>query len=64
MHSVISLGIMNGTWMANYSGPCMVEIMGLFGTNMLPTAFTEKTPAETVRQSIAALNPGVIVRVV
>ena len=37
------------------------EIMALFGTHVLPTAFTLKASARQVEQSVRDLNPGAYV---
>lgn len=48
-------------WMADYAGPHAVNIERLFGTTLLPTAFTAKALPETVKRTIQSLNPAVIV---
>ena len=44
-------------WVALYRGPHAKKIKRLFGTDTLPTAFTTRATADTVRQAIQALNP-------
>ena len=50
-------------WMAWHKGPHAKEIVDLFGTDTLPTAWTDKADGETVRREIAERNPGVSVKV-
>jgi hypothetical protein len=51
-----------GFWGAYHLGPHAKRITELFGTPMIPTAFTDKTEPERVRAAIQKLNPGVDVR--
>lgn len=51
----IELYLTNQGWMANHIGD--EEIRSLFGTTIIPTAFTSKAQADTVQAKIAALNP-------
>jgi hypothetical protein len=44
-------------WVAVHKGPHAEEIVRLFGTDTLPTAFTAAARAETVHRVIADLNP-------
>lgn len=48
-------------WYAKYCGPEADRIRDLFGTDTLPTAFTIGASADTVRETIARLNPESIV---
>lgn len=50
-------------WKAKYVGNYARQIKKLFGTDELPTAFTQYADAETVRQEIQRLNPNVYVTV-
>lgn len=45
-----------GNWIANHVGDA--EIMELFGTTLIPTAFTKQTTREEVVRLISHLNPG------
>ena len=44
-----------GSWQAQHSDN--KELIKLFGTNTIPTAFTDKIPGEYVLQRIRVLNP-------
>lgn len=59
----IRLFTLNGLWMAEYTGDDMQRIVDLFGSNILPTAFTVKTTAEAVLKTIQELNPDATVLV-
>lgn len=48
-------------WMATYQGPHAQEIIDLFGTHQLPTAYTDAMGAREVQAKVEALNPGVFV---
>jgi hypothetical protein len=43
--------------MAEYSGPHKKDIISLFGTNILPTAFKAHTGDECVLKAIQQRNP-------
>ncbi len=45
-------------WMAQFMGAQAVEIRRLFGTDTLPTAYTERAPADIVWGALAEQNPG------
>lgn len=53
----ITLFKADGVWMAHYSGPGREDITNLFGTDTLPTAFTEKAHPYKVFAEIERLNP-------
>jgi hypothetical protein len=48
-------------WLAQFVGPHASEIVGLFGTDCIPTAFTPLADPDAVRVAIQSLNPGVFV---
>lgn len=52
----ITLRKTNTGWMATFHGDA--EMLELFGTDTIPTAFTAQAPAGMVLKEIAALNPG------
>lgn len=54
MKHTIKLFIDNGHWMATFSEP---EIVELFGTDTIETAFMAAASAERVLSEIQALNP-------
>ncbi|WP_148863811.1 hypothetical protein [Marinobacter fonticola] len=45
-------------WMAKHSGPHTRELVALFGSNVLPTAFESSTPKEKVIAALRKRNPG------
>ena len=49
----IELFISNGSWMARHSDPAIAE---LFGTNVLPTCFTDKADPESVLLEVQSRN--------
>lgn len=53
-----TIEIIAGTdcWMAKYPGD--QEIIELFGTDMLPTAYTLRMPKADVIRNLRPLNPG------
>ena len=55
--SQINLCVSQGVWMAQYTGAHAEDIQALFDSTILPTAFTSKTPAGKVLESIKDLNP-------
>ena len=63
MKSTIVLFKANGSWMATTKGPKALEQIELFGTNTLPTAFTDRASWLTVRKEIEALNPGCVIQI-
>jgi hypothetical protein len=48
----------NAGWMARFSDP---EVLSLFGTDKLPTAFTVQASKEEVVTTMQALNPDALV---
>lgn len=50
-------------WMARFIGPHAEGVIDAFGCDVIPTPFTAKANAETVRRAIANRNPGVDVDV-
>lgn len=48
-------------WTAQYVGPHRAEIVGLFGSDILPTAFTANAGMSEVIAEVSRLNPGVLV---
>ncbi len=44
----------NNSWIAQSDDP---EVKRLFGTDMIPTAFTERAPASVVLAELRRLNP-------
>ncbi len=46
-------------WVAESFGPHADEIVALFGTNVIPTAFTSRASGQDVKEAIQKLNPGV-----
>ena len=49
---------MTNTWDAYYTGAERVQVIALFNTAVLPTAFTLRMPLADVVARIQALNPG------
>ena len=47
-------------WMAVFSDP---QVVALFGSDTLPTAYTAKAAAEAVLAGVRRLNPGVAVSI-
>ncbi len=58
---ILTLGI--GGWLARYEGPHREDVVRLFETDVLPTAFTYEAQASLVREEIAKLNPGAVVEI-
>jgi hypothetical protein len=56
--NIISLSIGRDSWLATYRGPHAAEIIELFGTDTIPTAFTPAAPLSTVRDFIRSKHPG------
>lgn len=57
----IQLYTTNGSWVAAFMddwGNPDKEIVALFGTHHLPTAYTSQAAFETVKNALSALNPG------
>lgn len=54
---MIELYRSGNTWVARYTGTEAVEVHRLFGTDVLPTAFTAHADARTVCAEIQAANP-------
>jgi hypothetical protein len=46
-------------WLATYQGPHARQIIELFDTATIPTAYTSRAPLGTVLREIQNLNPGV-----
>ena len=44
------------SWIATYTGEHSVQIVALFGKASIPTAFTSRAHAQTVRAEIQRLN--------
>jgi hypothetical protein len=59
--NTIRLHVAAGAWHATYSGPHAAEIVALFGSATIPTAFTDRAPLATVREALRARNPGVTI---
>jgi hypothetical protein len=53
MHTIALTWTRSG-WTAKHSDP---EVVKLFGTDTLPTAFTDRADAATVLLEVARLNP-------
>lgn len=51
----------DGMWCAKHIGPHSHEIVKLFGTDTVATAFTSQIEGETVRNKIKDLNPNKLV---
>jgi hypothetical protein len=45
-------------WLLKFEGPHAQEVIDLFGTDTLPTPFTELADAATVQAEIKRLNAG------
>lgn len=62
----IELFVREGVWMAGAyrDGVPDPELIGLFGTHILPCAFTSTAPARDVKQRIEQLNPDKTVEVI
>jgi len=61
MTNRIELFLQGGAWMALHHGERAYEVQCLFGTPILPTAFTAGARPETVRRRIQELNPDAVV---
>ena len=57
----IKLFTQNGNWIARTDD---TEVIRLFGTTDLPTAFTTRTDADQVLAAIQRLNPGANVSII
>ena len=57
----IKLFAQNGAWIARTDD---AEVVRLFGTPDLPTAFTTRTDADQVLAAIQRLNPGANVSII
>ena len=64
MADTIELFVANGAWMARSIGPQAAKIRALFGTDILPTAFTSEAVPTVVKRAIEKLNPGVEVNLI
>ncbi len=53
----ITLIKQGGAWMAYFKGPHAAQIDRLFGTPVIPTAFTEQADPQAVLEAIRAKNP-------
>ncbi|TBW48733.1 hypothetical protein EZI54_20805 [Marinobacter halodurans] len=56
--SIIQVKPAKELWMAKHSGPHTDEIISLFGSNILPTAFASDTPRDVVVAALRKRNPG------
>lgn len=56
MNTIILIYTPRG-WLAQHSGPHAFEVVDLFGTDTIPTAFTAQAPSEVVAAEIRKLNP-------
>lgn len=59
--NVMTLVLIGVTWHVRYSGAHRAEIVDLFGTDTLPTPFTDARPGEDVLARLQALNPDILV---
>jgi len=50
-------------WLARYSGPCREEIVRLFETDTIPTAYTRDIDLNVLVRTIKAGHPGYVVTV-
>lgn len=50
-------------WYARYEGPHAEQIQDLFGTKIIPTAYTADASAESVCLRVSELNPNVLVSI-
>jgi len=57
MEDQITLTRTSQCWLARFEGPQAVRIQELFGTTVLPTAFTAHAEPGTVQREIERLNP-------
>ena len=55
----IKVLLQGDSWMAYHTGPFAAEIVDLFGTPILPTAFMVAMPKQEVIAALVKLNPGV-----
>lgn len=55
MKKIIELFIFDGIWHAKFHNH--TEVMDLFGTDTLPTAFMACLPAQTVLEQVQKRNP-------
>lgn len=58
---IITLFVQENTWMSHIDGD--PSLMLLFGTNVIPTAFTAKKSAEEVKRFIEKAYPDALVRI-
>lgn len=58
---MIELMLVEGHWMARYSGELKREIEALFQTDTLPTAFCDKMPRERVIDELQKRNPDITI---
>ena len=63
MINTIDLSTANGSWVATYSGPHADQIISLFGTATIPTAWRHTRPNWEVVADVQRLNPGVVVMI-
>lgn len=49
-------------WMAQYVGPHRAQVMSLFETDTVPTAFTSQARKDVVLREISRLNPTVTIQ--
>lgn len=57
----IDLRLIDGLWIAEYSGPYAEYMRTEFGSTSAPTPFTGQTPAEDVERAIRDRNPRFVV---
>ena len=57
----IALTIENGSWVAKHTGAHAAEVIDLFGSDTIPTAFTDVAPYNVVVAKIRQLNPTCVV---
>ncbi|WP_111495177.1 MULTISPECIES: hypothetical protein [Marinobacter] len=58
VQSSIELKTGNGLWIAKHDGPHTAQLIDLFGSDELPTAFESSTPREKVIACLRKRNPG------
>lgn len=61
MKNMIDLQIHDGEIIAIYTGPHAEEMIELFGTPIIPTAYLERYGIERAAADLRRLNPGVVV---
>lgn len=61
MTNSIQLALTSKGWMAKFEGPHAAEIVRLFGSNIIPTAFGSAAPLAMVMREVQARNPQAVV---